>query len=94
VNAEQAPKERQADGTFKRDYYLSNCAADVPPEDLARVAKAAHRIGECLERSKGEAGLGDYQVRLGLRPRPAGGSSPARSAWTASDNTAPVRIRP
>ncbi len=31
--------------------------------ELARVAKAAHRIEECLERAKGEAGLGDYQVR-------------------------------
>src|SRR5262249_19065615 len=56
-------RERQADGTFKHDYYLSNCGADAPPEELARVAKAAHRIEECLERAKGEAGLGDYQVR-------------------------------
>jgi SRSO17 transposase len=56
-------RERQADGTFKHDYYLSNCGADVPSEELARVAKAAHRIEECLERSKGEAGLADYQVR-------------------------------
>ena len=30
---------------------------------LARVAKAEHRIEECLERAKGEAGLADYQVR-------------------------------
>ena len=29
----------------------------------ARVAKAEHRIEECFERGKGEAGLGDYQVR-------------------------------
>jgi SRSO17 transposase len=56
-------RERQADGTFKHDYYLSNCAADVPLEELARVAKAAHRIEECFERAKGEAGLADYQVR-------------------------------
>jgi SRSO17 transposase len=56
-------RERQADGTFKHDYYLSNCGADVPPEELARVAKAAHRIEECFERAKGEAGLADYQVR-------------------------------
>ena len=40
-----------------------NCDADVPLEELARVAKAAHRIEECFERAKGEAGLGDYQVR-------------------------------
>jgi len=56
-------RERQADGTFKHDYYLSNCRADVPWEELARVAKAAHRIEECLERAKGEAGLADSQVR-------------------------------
>jgi hypothetical protein len=27
------------------------------------VAKAEHRVEECLERAKGEAGLADYQVR-------------------------------
>ena len=32
-------------------------------EELARVAKAEHRIEECFRRAKGEAGLGDYQVR-------------------------------
>ena len=41
-------RERQADGTFKHDYYLSNATAEVPLEELARVAKAAHRIEECL----------------------------------------------
>jgi len=56
-------RERQADGTYKHDYYLSNCGADVPLEELVRVSKAAHRIEECFERAKGEAGLGDYQVR-------------------------------
>ena len=56
-------RERQADGTFKHDYYLSNAEPAVPLEELARVAKAAHRIEECLKRAKGEAGLGDYQVR-------------------------------
>ena len=56
-------RERQADGTFKHDYYLSNAASDVLPGELARVTKAAHRIEECLKRAKGEAGLGDYQVR-------------------------------
>jgi SRSO17 transposase len=56
-------RERQADGKYKHDYYLSNCAADVPPEELVRVSKAAHRIEGCFERAKGEAGLGDYQVR-------------------------------
>lgn len=56
-------RERQADGTFKHDYYLSNAAPDVLLNELARVAKAAHRIEECLKRAKGEAGLADYQVR-------------------------------
>jgi SRSO17 transposase len=56
-------RERQADTTYKLDYYLSNADADVPLEEFARVAKAAHRVEECFERAKGEAGLGDYQVR-------------------------------
>jgi SRSO17 transposase len=56
-------RERQADNSFKFDYYLSNAEPDVTLDELARVAKAAHRIEECFERAKGEAGLGDYQVR-------------------------------
>jgi SRSO17 transposase len=54
---------RRANGTFKHDYYLSNCGPGVPLAELARVAKAAHRIEECFKRAKGEAGLADYQVR-------------------------------
>ena len=56
-------RERQADGTFKHDYYLSNATADVLLSEMARVTKAAHRIEECLKRAKSEVGLGDYQVR-------------------------------
>ena len=56
-------RERQADNSFKLDYYLSNGDPDVPLDELSRVAKAEHRIEECFERAKGEAGLGDYQVR-------------------------------
>ena len=56
-------RERQADKTFKHDYYLSNADSGVRLEEFARVAKAEHRIEECLQRAKGEAGLGDYQVR-------------------------------
>jgi SRSO17 transposase len=56
-------RERRADGTFKHDYYLSNAAPDVLLKELARVAKAEHRVEGCFERAKGEAGLGDYQVR-------------------------------
>jgi SRSO17 transposase len=50
-------------GKMKYDYYLSNAVAATPLEELARVAKAEHRIEECLKRSKSEAGLGQYQVR-------------------------------
>ena len=56
-------RERQADATYKHDYYFSNATDDVPLAEFARVAKAAHRIEECFERAKGEAGLADYQVR-------------------------------
>jgi SRSO17 transposase len=56
-------RELQSDNTYKLDYYLSNADADVPLAEFARVAKAAHRVEECFERAKGEAGLGDYQVR-------------------------------
>jgi SRSO17 transposase len=56
-------RERQGDGQFKHDYYLSNADGDVTLEELSRVSKAAHRIEECFKRAKGEAGLADYQVR-------------------------------
>ena len=50
-------------GVLKHDYHLSNAAPGTPLSEFARVAKASHRIEECLRRSKGEAGLGKYQVR-------------------------------
>jgi SRSO17 transposase len=50
-------------GVLKHDYHLSNAPRDTPLATFARVAKAAHRIEECLKRSKSEAGLGEYQVR-------------------------------
>ena len=56
-------RELQGDGTYKHDYYLSNAEPETPLQEFARVAKAAHRIEECLERAKGQAGLADYQVR-------------------------------
>jgi SRSO17 transposase len=56
-------RERLAGGKFKHDYYLSSADSAVPLKELARVAKAAHRIEECFKRGKSEAGLGDYQVR-------------------------------
>ena len=45
------------------DYHLSNAPPETPLEELARVAKAEHRIEDCLKRSKSEAGLSDYEVR-------------------------------
>jgi hypothetical protein len=56
-------RDRQSDGTHKHDYYLSNADSEVPLKEFARVTKAEHRVEECLRRAKGEAGLGDYQVR-------------------------------
>jgi hypothetical protein len=56
-------RSREEDGTWKYDYYLSNAPRDTPVAAFARVAKAEHRIEECLQRAKGEAGLADYEVR-------------------------------
>lgn len=56
-------RERQADGTLKHDYFLSNGSPDTPLAELVRVAKAEHCVEDCLERAKGEAGLAEYQVR-------------------------------
>jgi SRSO17 transposase len=56
-------RERQGDGTWKHDYLLSNASLATPLAEFARVFKAQHRIEECLQRAKGEAGLADYEVR-------------------------------
>src|SRR5262249_57609095 len=56
-------RERQADGSWKHHYLLSNAPLSTPVAEFARVFKARHRIEECLQRAKGEAGLGDYEVR-------------------------------
>ena len=56
-------RTREDDGTVTHDYALSNAASETLPGLLARVAKAEHRIEECLQRAKSEAGLADYQVR-------------------------------
>jgi SRSO17 transposase len=56
-------REKQSDGTWKHDYLLSNVCLTISLQEFARVFKAEHRIEECLQRAKGEAGLGDYQVR-------------------------------
>jgi SRSO17 transposase len=54
---------RQPDGSWKHDDLLSNAPADTPAAEFARVFKAHHRVEECLQRAKGEAGLADYQLR-------------------------------
>jgi len=54
---------RDEQGVVKHDYYLSNAAAETKLAELARVAKAEHRIEDCLQRGKSEAGLADYEVR-------------------------------
>jgi SRSO17 transposase len=56
-------REQQADGSCKHDYLLSNTTLTTTVAEFARVFKAQHRIEECLQRAKGEAGLADYQVR-------------------------------
>jgi len=56
-------RNRDQAQVVKVDYYLANAPAETPLPELARVAKAAHRIEECLQRSKSEAGLADYEVR-------------------------------
>lgn len=56
-------REKQEDGTFKHDYALSNGSAGTPLPEFARVFNAEHRIEQCLQRAKGEAGLSHYQVR-------------------------------
>jgi SRSO17 transposase len=56
-------RERQQDGTIKHDYYLSNATVETPLIEFAQVTKAEHRVEECLQRAKSEAGLSHYQVR-------------------------------
>ena len=56
-------REEQSDGSVKHDYLLGQGLLGVPVAEVARVFTARHRIEECLGRAKGEAGLGDYQVR-------------------------------
>ena len=56
-------RDRDQAQVVKVDYYLSNAVSETPLWELARVAKAAHRIEECIQRSKSEAGLADYEGR-------------------------------
>lgn len=56
-------RDRDNQRVLKTDYYLSNAAPETELQTCARVAKAEQRIEECIQRSKSEAGLGDYEVR-------------------------------
>jgi SRSO17 transposase len=52
-------RRREDDGTWIHAYYLSNAPADTSLAELARVAKAEHRVEDCFQRAKSEAGLAD-----------------------------------
>jgi len=56
-------RDRDQQEVVQVDLYLSNGTAQTSLATFARVAKAEHRIEECLQRSKSEAGLADYEVR-------------------------------
>jgi SRSO17 transposase len=56
-------RERQADGSCKHDYLLSNASLATPLPEFARVFKAEHKVEEGLQQAKSETGLADYQVR-------------------------------
>ena len=56
-------RDRDQQEVVKVDSYLSNAVPETPLGEFARVAKADHRMEECLQRSKSEAGLADYEVR-------------------------------
>jgi hypothetical protein len=56
-------RERDTQQVVQVDYDLSNAAPETPLGPFARVAKAAHRIEDCRQRSKSEAGLADEEVR-------------------------------
>lgn len=56
-------REKQTDGSWKHDYALSNASIETALPELARVFNAEHRVEQCLQRAKGEAGLSHYEVR-------------------------------
>lgn len=54
----------EKEGGWKTDYYLSNADGTTTTlDELARAAKAEHRIEETFKCAKSEAGLADYEVR-------------------------------
>jgi SRSO17 transposase len=56
-------RDRDNQQVVKVEFSLSNATPETPLWQLARVAKAEHRIEACLQRSKSEAGLADDEVR-------------------------------
>jgi SRSO17 transposase len=50
-------------GESQIDYALSNAAAEVPLVEMVRAQRQRHRIEEFFGAGKGEAGLGQYEVR-------------------------------
>jgi SRSO17 transposase len=56
-------RDRDDKQVVKTDYYLSNAHPETELAEFARVSKAEHRIEECIQRSKSEAGLAEYEVR-------------------------------
>jgi hypothetical protein len=56
-------RDRDKQQGVKVDSSLSNAEPQTPLWELARGAKAEHRIEACLQRSKSEAGWADYAVR-------------------------------
>ena len=49
-------RDRDQDTVVNVDYDLSNADPETSLRELARVAKAEHRMEACLQRSKSEAG--------------------------------------
>lgn len=56
-------KDRDDRRVVKVDYYLSNASLETELLEFGRAAKAEHRIEECIQRAKSQAGLADYEVR-------------------------------
>jgi SRSO17 transposase len=52
-----------SEGQAKLDYSLSNASPDLPTEQLVRAHAQRFRIEQMFQEAKGEAGLGQYEVR-------------------------------
>ena len=56
-------RDRDQQEVVQVDYDLSHATPETPVGEFARVAQAEHRLEECMQRSKSEAGLADYEGR-------------------------------